>query len=178
MDKLPRPLLFVFSWYPFITFPIMASAAILIVVGLDGFSAADFGILGALLVALIGLAIFWRLSHARQSDNVPETTEALMDTINQNGKYAVVAFESEFCFASTTVGQRLAALESAHPDQFQTYSVSILQDPGKELFERYGLRATPTYVLLDKEGKVVDDFPLVLPVERVIYTVTHGASRA
>jgi thioredoxin-related protein len=178
MDKVPRPLVTVFSTYAFLSLPASVVLLLVVLLGLDGYSTTDFGILGALLVGLIGFAFFWRQFHARQSANVPETAEKLIETINQNGKYAVLAFESEFCLASTTVGQRLAALENAHPDRFQTYSISVLQDPGKGLFAKYGLRTTPTYVLLDNEGRVVDDFPLVLPVERVIYAVTQSASRA
>jgi thioredoxin-related protein len=178
MDKVPRLLVTVFSTYAFVSLPASVVVIAVLVLGLDGYSTTDFGILGALLVGVIGFGVFWRQFHARQSANVPETADKLMESIQANGKYAVLAFESEFCLASTTVGQRLAALENAHPDRFQTYSISVLQDPGKGLFQKYGLRTTPTYVLLDKEGKVVDDFPLVLPVERVIYAVTQSASRA
>jgi thioredoxin-related protein len=85
----------------------------------------------------------------------------------------MVALESEFCLSSTTVGARLSALEAAHPDKFQIYALSIFKEPGKRLFKQYKGRVTPTYVLLDPRGKVVMNWPLVLPVEKVSYAVTQ-----
>ncbi|HVO41621.1 MAG TPA: hypothetical protein VMT34_03305 [Aggregatilineales bacterium] len=126
-----------------------------------------------LVVGLGALFVFWLVAHARQSDNVPETPVGVLEKLSAEGKFAVIAFESEFCLASTLVGQRLADLEKAHPGKIQVYSLSVLQDPGKTLFRDFKGRVTPTFVLLSPSGKVLDDWPLVLPIERVSYALSE-----
>ncbi len=139
---------------------------------------ALLGVRGNPVVALLMMPILillvlmvWTTSHARQSPDVPARTDDFLDRLKQTGKYALLAFESEFCLTSTLVGRQLLDLEKAQPEKFQVYSLSVLKDPGKVLFEQFEGRITPTYVLLDDKGNVVMDWPLILPIERVIYAV-------
>src|SRR5260221_6553712 len=154
-------------------FPLI-SALIILGTGLffsrDGFSPAELLILAVLIVAA---SVIWALAHARQSANVPDESSALFEQIHNSGKYAMLAFESEFCISSTTVGHRLAALEATYPDTFQLYSLSIFKTPGKELFEEYKGRATPTFVLVDPDGKMVMNWPLILPIDHVNYEINR-----
>ncbi len=172
MSKLLYRLFVIINQYGFLSVPVPALILLAVILGLDGYTLGDGFVIGA---AAATLALFWWRFHARQTANVPDNTDALQETINQNGKYALLAFESEFCLSSTTVGQRLAKLETMYPEKFQIYSLSVRKDPGKELFQQYEGRVTPTYVLLDPEGKEVMNWPLVLPVDRVTYAVTQNA---
>ncbi len=171
MSRLPRPLLIPINWFGFITMPIAGVVVLGLLLGLDGFSVFDAVIIGGLII-VSGL-LWWRY-HARESFNVPQDSQSVMTEIRETGKYAMIAFQSEFCLSSTQVGQRLKELETNYPAKFQIYEMSILKDPGRELFQGFGGRVTPTYVLLDPRGNVVMDWPLVLPVERVAYTVSSG----
>src|SRR5215813_2239056 len=148
--------------YLVVSIPIILGAALLF--ARDGFALPEL----LMLAALVGVAIVvWAVFHARQSANVPDNALALLDSIRKSGKYAMLAFESEFCISSMTVGQRLTALETAYPDTFQVYSLSIFKTPGKELFEDYQGRTTPTFVLVAPNGEIVMNWPLVLPIEHV-----------
>jgi len=171
MIRLPRLLLIPINYFGWITIPVAVVIVVGALLGLDGFSAFD-AVIVICLILVSGL-LWWRY-HARQSFNAPQNSQAVKDEIRQTGKYAMIAFQSEFCLSSTNVGQRLKALEDSYPAKFQIYELSILKDPGRELFQEYGGRVTPTYVLLDPRGHVVMDWPLVLPVERVAYTVSSG----
>jgi thioredoxin-related protein len=168
LDRLPTPLRVFFNQYGYISLPLLPFIALIIALVAYGFNLVSLAIL---VVVLLGLAAFWALTHARQTPNAPQSKFALLDEIKSSGKYAMLAFESEFCLSSTRVGQQLNELEARYPKQFQVYSISVLKEPGKDLFKTYRGRVTPTYVLLDEEGKVLMDWPLVLPVERISYEV-------
>ncbi len=170
MSRLLDVLRIVFNRFSFIFIPGALFLAVACRLGVNGFTLLDGAIIAALIVVLV--ALWWRF-HARQSPNVPATGGELLNDISRSGKFAMLAFESEFCLGSTTLGLRLTELEQKYPDKFQVYSISILKEPGKQLFAQFARRVTPTYVLLDDKGQVVMDFPLVLPVERVIYTVSQ-----
>jgi hypothetical protein len=172
MTKLPYPVMVIVNRFGFISIPVPILLILAIVLGLNGFTATDGLIVVVVAILLVG--VWWRF-HARQSSNVPEKTETLLETINQSGKYAMIAFCTEFCMSSVNVSSRLAALENEHPDKFQTYTVSILKDPGKDLFKQFEGKVTPTYVLLDPNGKEVMNWPLVLPMDRVSYAVQQSA---
>lgn len=152
--------------YPIVTSFLVLVGALLS--GRDGYSAIEI----LILAALVGVAIvIWALFHARQSANVPDNAPALFANVRGSGKYAMLAFESEFCIASMSVGKRLAALETTYPDTFQLYSLSVFKSPGKELFEKYKGRTTPTFVLIDPDGEMVMNWPLILPIEHVSYEI-------
>ncbi len=154
---------------------VFGTLALILVVALLGIQGNPFVALLIIPTVLVGVVLLWWTAHARQSPNLPDTTEDFLGTLKQTGKYALLAFESEFCLtsclASTLFGKRLLELERTRPDRFQVYSLSVLKNPGKTLFEQFEGRITPTYVLLDTQGNVVMDWPLVLPIERVIYAV-------
>lgn len=168
MQRLPLPLRLLVNHYAFIFLPLIPLAILVAILGQNGWSVVDLVILA---IAVTAFVLYWATQHARQSDNVPANPQTLMTEIEQSGKYAMLAFESEFCFASTQVGKQLNQLEETYPDKFQIYKISILDDPGKDLFKQYEGKVTPTYVLLNPQGQVMMDWPLVLPVERVSYAL-------
>jgi thioredoxin-related protein len=174
MEKLPTPLRILINQYGFVTVPIVPLLILGIILGQNGWSFTDAAIMGAVLALIV---VWWWTQHARQSANAPASTPSLLNEIGQSGKYAMLAFESEYCISSTTVGRRLSELESTHPDKFQIYELSIFKEPGKDLFKQYDGKVTPTYVLLNPEGQVMMEWPLVLPVERVTYALKQQEAR-
>jgi thioredoxin-related protein len=168
MERLPTPLRILINQYGFITVPIVPVLLLAVILGQNGWTVTDVAILAAVMLAIF---VWWWTQHAHQSTNAPASTPSLLNEIERSGKYAMLAFESEFCISSTTVGKRLSELETAYPNKFQIYELSIFKDPGKDLFKQYIGRVTPTYVLLNPEGQVMMEWPLVLPVERVAYAL-------
>lgn len=167
-DRMPTPLRVFINQYGYISLPLLPVLVLIIILGAHGFTLAGLAILAVVALALV---VFWLRTHARQTPNAPQSTGSLLEEIKSSGKYAMLAFESEFCLSSTRVGQQLSDLESRYPKLFQVYALSVLKEPGKDLFKKYRGRVTPTYVLLDGDGRVVMDWPLVLPVERISYEV-------
>jgi thioredoxin-related protein len=170
MQRLPDWLRIPLNHYGFLSIPALPIVVLLLLLGLDGFTVADTVIIGVVFVAML---VFWSRTHARQTADAPKNATSLMDSIKQSGKYAMLALESEYCLSSTSVGKHLMELESTYPEDFQILSLSIFKAPGKDLFKEHSCRVTPTYLLIDPEGKVVMDYPLVLPVERIKYAVTN-----
>src|SRR5260221_5805022 len=168
LDRLPHPLRVFINQYGYISIPLVPLLILIIALGVHGFTLLSLAIIAVTVAALV---LFWVYTHARQSPNAPSSNNALMDEIKSSGKFAMLAFESEFCLSSTRIGQQLLDLEKNYPAQFQIYSLSVLQEPGKDLFKEYRGRVTPTYVLLNEQGKVVMNWPLVLPIERIFYEV-------
>ncbi|MEP7288479.1 MAG: hypothetical protein ABI947_22230 [Chloroflexota bacterium] len=168
MQRLPRWLIIPFNHYAFIFVPAGAIFAAILLVLMGGSVP-----LGWTIIALtaVGFSVVWLKFHARETAGLPDNAPDLLREIERSGKYTLLAFESEFCLASTTVGQRLANLEAENPNRFRLYSLSVLKNPGKVLFERYKGRVTPTYVLLNPQGELMMEWPMVLPIERVLYTV-------
>ena len=170
MKKLIRQIVHIFSFHSFLATLIAGTVLVAVLLGLNGFSLADGLIVAGLVVAA---ALLWGRLHARQSAGLPTSSSEFLHTLSHERKYSLLAFESEFCLASVGVGKQLRDLEAAHPDRFQMYCLSVHQDPGKTLFQRYDGMVTPTYVLLSPDGDVVMEWPLVLPIQRVTYAVTR-----
>lgn len=174
MERLPTPLLLAVNRYGYLSLLLLPALILVLLFGIEGYTTFE------LIVALaIGIAVvsFWWLTHARQTPNVPNSTPRFLDLIRQRQQYTVLALESELCLSSTQVGKQLEALEKAYPERFQLYALSIFQEPGREMYKEFEGRFTPTYVLLNPKGEVLMNFPLVLPVERVIYAVENQARR-
>src|SRR5437868_14289317 len=116
MDGLPTPLSVFFNQNGYISLPLLTFIALIVALSARGSNLLSLVILG---VVLLGLAVFWALTHARQTPNAPQSKMSLLEEIKSSGKFAMLAFESEFCLSSTRVGQQLSELESHYPKQFQ-----------------------------------------------------------
>ncbi len=170
LRKIPRPL-FIVNYY---AYPIMAALVVLVsaaVLNSNGVSLLGLGV--PVLVVLVFSLIWWRL-HARQSADLPTTANDSLPEIWRSQPYTLLAFESEYCPVCMTMARQVSRLEVMPLDSLKIYKVSVNKDPGRNWFEMFDGRATPTYVLLNSEGQVVMDWSLVLPVERILYAVTNN----
>ena len=171
LKKLPRPLFIVDHFF----YPILAALIVLVLLLVfanspDGVSLADL----AILVALIAIfALVWWRFHARQQANVPVNATALLRAIKHSHKPSLIAFESEYCPKCMVLGRQVSRLSEMHLKNMNIYHLSVNKEPGRELFKQFDGRITPTYALVDEKGNLIEDWPLILPVDRVVYTVTR-----
>ncbi len=167
LKALPRPL-FILNYYAYL---VMAVIIVLLAVALlasDGLSLFDLVVLLG-LIAVFGLG--WWFLHPQESADLPAAFQTAHES-ERSYPYTLLAFESEYCPICMTMGrQQLTQLEAKQPDSLKIYRVSVNKDPGQSLFRQFDGRATPTYVLLDADHKVLMEWPLVLPIERILYAV-------
>ncbi len=165
LKKIPRPFFWVFNSFALIPIALI----ILIVVyavryAADNMSLIDWGVLLALVVLMI---LLWWALHARAARGLPVNATALLRAVKHSHKYALLAFESEFCPLSMTLGRQAGWLEKHHPKDLVVYRLSVNHEPGRTVFKQYNGRATPTYILIDPHGEVVKEWTFVLPAGRV-----------
>jgi len=142
-----------------------AILVLLVLLLLNTDSLTMVGILAAIIV-VFGLA--WVGLRARQSDDLPVNATAVMRTIKHHHKPALLVFVSEFSLGSMLLGSSAARLEGSQPKDFKVYRMSINREPGRALFDQFGGRVTPMYVLVDGKGNKVDAWTFVLPKDRVM----------
>ncbi len=171
LKKIPRPFFWVLNSFALIPLALI----ILIIVyavrnAADGMTLIDWVVLVALAV-LMGL--LWWLLHARAASGLPVNATALLRAVKHSHKYALLAFESEFCPLSMTLGRQANRLEKHHPKDLVVYRLSVNREPGRALFAQYNGRATPTYILIDHNGELVKEWTFVLPARRVANQITQ-----
>jgi thioredoxin-related protein len=169
LKKIPRPLFLIDHFF----YPILVVIVVLVAyaaLNADGLSLGD----AAILLALIAIfAVLWWRFHLRQSKNLPVNATAMLREIKHTHKHVLLAFESEYCPKCMAMGGQVARLEKSQPKDLKIYRVSVNREPGRTLFVQFDGRITPTYVLLDPKGNLVNEWPLVLPAQRVLYAVNH-----
>lgn len=173
LRKVPRPL-FILNYY---AYPIIMAMFILVSVTLlsrNGLTLSEILIL-IVIMLILGL-VWWRL-HARPSADLPTTTNARLDELWRAQPYTLLAFESEYCPVSMAMERQVSRLKDLQLKDLKIYKVSIHKEPGRKWFQQFDGRATPSYILLNNEGQVVMDWPLVLPVERIHYAVINKLRR-
>src|SRR5258708_21774365 len=121
LQKLPTPLRILINHYGFLTAPLVPLAILAVFLGQNGWSLVDFAILAVVVAAVI---LWWWTQHARQSQNMPASALSLINEIEQSGKYAMLAFESEFC-----IDRKSTRLNSSH--QIISYAVFCLKKKKK-----------------------------------------------
>jgi thioredoxin-related protein len=155
-------------------YPIIAVAVVLIALialnSTEGLSVIDLVILVALIAVFV---LVWWLFRMRESKNVLTNATAQLREIKHAHKYALLAFQSEFCVKSMTLGRQVLQLEKTHPKNVTIYRVSVNKQPGKALAAQYEIGTTPAYVLIDPKGNMVKSWSLMLPADNVTSMVNQ-----
>lgn len=172
IQKLPRPIFFLNHY----TYPIAATIAVLVALVL--FNPNGLNLAGLVAVAAIAalLVLFWIRFHVQGDANLPPTSDDMLAEIEHNSAYSLIAFESEYCPTCIATDPRVVKLSESAPNGLKVYRVTIQREPGRALFKKYDLRMTPSYALIDSKGRLVMDWLLVLPIERVMYAIRHPQS--
>jgi hypothetical protein len=128
----------------------------------------------AIVAAVVaGLALVWWLRHPRLKPQALDAAGLLREAISKE-PYVLLAFESEYCGTCMAISGRITQLDNIKG--LKIYRLSVNREPGQTLFKKYDGRITPTYVLLNDRGEVVQDWPVVLPIDRVLYAVRQQSA--
>jgi thioredoxin-related protein len=171
LRKLPRALFIPDRFaYPILSALIVLVLLLIFANSPDGLTVADLGILIGVIAVL---ALVWWRFHARPTRNVPINATALLRAIKHSHKPALIAFESEYCPKCMILGRQLSRLNDMQLQNMTIYHLSVNKEPGRALFQQFDGRITPTYALVDTKGNLIEEWSLILPIDRVIYSVTR-----
>ncbi|PJF34421.1 MAG: hypothetical protein CUN49_15755 [Candidatus Thermofonsia Clade 1 bacterium] len=156
------------SFFNQFSFVIM-SAVLLVAIGAVLWKAGRLSAvlrLGAWLVALIALLGFWL---AVRPTDTPQVS-ALADVEARIGKGTPVVIElySEYCLGCMAQSSAVSALEQALGERASVLRLSIHTEIGGALWARYQGETTPTFIILDGEGREVRRTNAVPSVAQVL----------
>jgi thioredoxin 1 len=104
--------------------------------------------LAAVALVLVGLGLYrWFGGPARTPAESPS------DLIAGNGQPTLVAFGMDTCASCKAMQKVLDELRAAHAGRLRVVTVNVMQE--REATAQWPVRAIPTQVLLDGEGREV-----------------------
>jgi len=163
----------VFNRYGYVTIAIMLwtmLSAMMIVLSLNTDLDLSISLALSAMLALAAFLIWWQLSpHLRRATPPASSVESLFNDIRAHQKPTLVSLESDYCGYCMTVGKRIHQLE--REEGLRVIRLSVHTEPGKSLAEQFSLNTTPTYLLLDGNAELLQEWTIALPVERVRYAV-------
>lgn len=168
--RLPRAV-FWLNHYTYVVVAVLVLITAAVLLGVDGFTWVDVALMAVIVALAIGIQ---RAARPVQSAGVPTQIETLEAQLTNSDRMTLLAFESEYCPTCMATNPMLLKLEEADDPALRVMRLSIQHEPGNALFKKYDGRMTPTFVLLDRRGKVVMDWLLTLPVNRVLFEVKQA----
>ncbi len=169
LRKVPRQLIVFYIYgYLFVAAAILVAALLLL--NTDNLLIADVGIV-ALIALGLGLIWWWRHPRLAQEPRAPDNL--LREAVGKE-PYTLLTFESEYCMTCMAISGRINQLDNIKG--LKVHRLSVNTEPGKTLFKKYDGRLTPLYVLLNAQGEVVQDWPVILPIDRVLYAVKQQSA--
>jgi thioredoxin-related protein len=169
LRKLPRQFVFL-AIYGYLFAAALIVVAALLLLNTENSLFANLVIMATIMIAL---GLIWWLRHPRLKPQALDAAGLLREAISK-GPYVLLAFESEYCGTCMAISGRITQLDNTKG--LKIYRLSVNKEPGRTLFKKYDGRITPTYVLLNDRGEVVQDWPVVLPIDRVLYAVRPQAA--
>jgi thiol-disulfide isomerase/thioredoxin len=163
----------VFNRYGYVTMATMLwmmLSAMMIVLALNTDLDLSVALASSATLALAAFLLWWQLSpHLRRATPPASSLEALFDDVRAHQKPTLISLESDYCGYCMTIGKRIHQLE--REEGLRVVRLSVHTEPGKSLAEQFRLHATPAYLLLDSDAKLLQEWTIALPVERVRYDV-------
>ncbi|MFQ3536973.1 MAG: thioredoxin domain-containing protein [Aggregatilineales bacterium] len=121
-------------------------------------------------LALAALLIWWQLSpHLRHVEPPAPSVEALLDKVRSDETPVLISLESDYCAYCMTIGKRIHQLENE--ENLRVIRLSVHTEPGKSLAGQFSVNTTPTYLLMDSQANLIEEWTIALPIERVRYDV-------
>ncbi|GAB4545770.1 MAG: hypothetical protein OHK0023_04540 [Anaerolineae bacterium] len=172
IKKLPRQAFWINVYgYFFVAAAILSVAFILLTV--DDLSWLEVALVCGLAILMAGL---WMRFRPKVEHRTAASSAEFIDQLRDLGKqYTLVTLESDYCPLCMATGDRITQLDGI--ENLQIRRLSIHDQPGKGIFQDIDGRATPTYVLYDEQGKVLQEWVMFLPIERILYQVRQGQAR-
>ncbi len=112
-----------------------------------------FARLGGWLVLLIAVVGFWLLMRPTATPEISGLAD--VEARLGNGTPVVLELYSEYCLGCMAQAADVLALEQALGAQAAVLRLSIHTEAGQALWERYNGESTPTFIILDGEGREV-----------------------
>jgi len=122
--------------------------------------------IGAWLIALIGLVGFWLVVRPTDTPNL--STLADVEARLGNGTPVVIELYSEYCLGCMAQSSAVNALAQALGERAAVLRLSIHTEVGYALWTRYNGETTPTFIILDGEGREVKRTNAVPSVAQVL----------
>lgn len=120
--------------------------------------------------AMLAFILWLRHSpHLRQATPPTPSLETLFEEIRSGDTPVLISLESDYCAYCMTVGKRIHQLE--HEENLRLFRLSVHSEPGRSLVEQFGATTTPTYLLMDNNANLLQEWTIALPIERVRYDV-------
>lgn len=133
-------------------------------------------------LAFAAFLAWWQLSpHLRHVTPPAPSLETLYAEIRSGETPVLISLESDYCAYCMTLGKRIHQLE--REENLRVIRLSVHTEPGKSLVSKFRANTTPTYLLMDNQANLIEEWTIALPVERVRYdvrrhTATHKAVQA
>lgn len=116
-----------------------------------------------LLVVIVGVWLLLRPTATPEVDGLADVEARL-----GNGRPVVLELYSEYCLGCMAQAADVLALERALGAQAGVLRLSIHTEVGRLLWERYNAETTPTFIILDGEGREVKRTNSVPSVAQVL----------
>ncbi len=163
----------IFNRYGYISMAAMAWAAIsaaLLLIALVFSISLVLPLAVSATFAVIAFILWLRNSpHLRHVTPPASSTETLFEAIRSGDTPALISLESDYCAYCMTVGKRIHKLE--HEENLRVFRLSVHSEPGRSLVEQFSATTTPTYLLMDNNANLLEEWTIALPIERVRYDV-------
>ncbi len=134
---------------------------------------AELVILGLIVAStIIGVAIY-----AATEAWTPSSQLETVESIQTNGSYVAVMFWSKTCPVCESIKPYWVELEENPPDNVKLIDIEYIPGVTDRLFRRYGVSATPTFLVLAPDGKVIarlEGAPPGDPVTYLRYWITRA----
>jgi thiol-disulfide isomerase/thioredoxin len=170
-----RDLIRFFSYRSFLVAAGGVGLVLAVGLGFDGVTLLD-GLLMAAYLGLCGALMLWLRTPRDKA--LPFNAQTAFDQAIHSGTPTLLEFYSDLCAACMANRPFLDEFENANGPRLQILRVNV-NDPGigRALADRYGVTFTPTFILLDEDGRKQQEFLYAFNRTRVLYWL-HQRARA
>ena len=140
----------VFNQNSFLISVVCIVLAIIFSIVFWGFKREIIIILGGLSL-ILGILFFIGFS----SETKYIVNENELDIISINENETVLQFYSNLCLMCLSVKPLVDTLEGEFSDKVNFHRINIQSNKGKKLAERYNVTLVPTFIFINKTGKII-----------------------
>ncbi len=133
--------------YSFLLFSLAAIGLLAFLLLRDGARRSDW-------VALVSLALGFFLAYSllQPGGSTAQETQEVIDRIGA-GQPVLLELQSPYCLGCMAVRPLVDRLERDYADRLIVIRLNIQEPVGRSIAERFGARATPTFIFFDAEGQ-------------------------
>ena len=140
--------------------------ALAAVLARGGMSGSETAALGLYVVAAL---VAWRALRTPHEKVTRFDGLAAFDKVVRSPRPTLLEFYSDNCAVCMTMRPVVNRLKQDAGNRLQVLHVDTRDEIGRQLAERYDVRLTPTFVLINSYGSKEEEFTLVLDRPRVLH---------